>query len=96
MMFLPEDTDIVLRSSQDKVLTVNTEKIPEKTTRSSQGVQVMTLRKNAVVAEAVAAKDAPIANYARYRSRNIPAAGSALRDEDKGIEQLGFRFDENE
>lgn len=96
MMFLPEDTDIVLRSSQDKVLTVNTEKIPEKTTRSSQGVQVMMLRKNAVVAEAVAAKDAPIANYARYRSRNIPAAGSALRDEDKGIEQLGFRFDENE
>lgn len=96
MMFLPEDTDIVLRSSQDKVLTVNTEKIPEKTTRSSQGVQVMTLRKNAVVAEAVAAKDAPIANCARYRSRNIPAAGSALRDEDKGIEQLGFRFDENE
>ena len=96
MMFLPEDTDIVLRSSQDKVLTVNTEKIPEKTTRSSQGVQVMTLRKNAVVAEAVAAKDAPIANYARYRSRSIPAAGSALRDEDKGIEQLGFRFDENE
>ena len=56
----------------------------------------MTLRKNAVVAEAVAAKDAPIANCARYRSRNIPAAGSALRDEDKGIEQLGFRFDENE
>lgn len=96
MMFLPEDTDIILRSSQDKMLTVNTEKIPEKTTRSSQGVQVMTLRKNAVVAEAVAAKDAPIANYARYRSRNIPAAGSALRDEDKGIEQLGFRFDENE
>ena len=96
MMFLPEDTDIVLRSSQDKMLTVNTEKIPEKTTRSSQGVQVMTLRKNAVVAEAVAAKDAPIANYTRYRSRNIPAAGSALRDEDKGIEQLGFRFDENE
>ena len=96
MMFLPEDTDIVLRSSQDKVLTVNTEKIPEKTTRSSQGVQVMTLRKNAVVAEAVAAKDARIANYTRYRSRNIPAAGAALRDEDKGIEQLGFRFEENE
>lgn len=96
MMFLPEDTDIILRSSQDKMLTVNTEKIPEKTTRSSQGVQVMTLRKNAVVAEVTSAKDSVIANYTRYRSRNIPAAGSALRDEDKGIEQLGFRFEESE
>ena len=96
MLFLPEDTDIVLKSSADKALTVNTEKIPVKTTRTSQGVNVMTLRKNAVVKEATAAKDCSFANYTRYRSRNIPAAGSVIRDEDKGIEQLGFQFDDAE
>lgn len=96
MLFLPEDTDIVLKSSADKALTVNTEKIPIKTTRTSQGVNVMTLRKNAAVKEATVAKDCGLANYTRYRSRNIPAAGSVIRDEDKGIEQLGFQFDDAE
>ncbi len=90
MVFLKEDTDIMLKSTADKALTVNTEKIPVKTTRTSQGVNVMTLRKNAVVREMARAEECGIANFARYRSRNIPAAGSVIRDEDKGIEQLGF------
>lgn len=72
MVFLKEDTDIMLKSTADKALTVNTEKIPVKTTRTSQGVNVMTLRKNAVVREMARAEECGIANFARYRSRNIP------------------------
>ena len=90
MLYLKEDTDVVLVSSQDKALTVNTEKIPVKTTRSSQGVSVMTLRKNATLKQISLAETSGIANHTKYRSRNIPAAGSIIKDEDKGIEQIGF------
>lgn len=93
MFYLPADDEILLVSSADKALAVETEKIPLKTTRSTQGIQVMTLRKNAVIKEVTLAKESGISN-GRYRSRNIPAAGSPMRDEDKGIEQIGFSFEE--
>ena len=90
MLYLKEDGEVMLKSNADKALTVNTDKIPEKTTRSSQGVNVMTLRKNAIIKEISFANESGIANSSRYRSRNIPAAGSLIRDEDKGITQIGF------
>lgn len=90
MLYLKEDTDIVLKSSADKALAVNTDKIPEKTTRSSQGVSVMTLRRNAVVKEVTSAKDSGLLTTSGYGCRNIPAAGALIKDEDKGIEQIGF------
>ena len=95
ILYLPEDKDILLINNADKALAVNTEKIPEKTTRSSQGVQVMTVRKNIKV-QSVAFVTDGVADNGRYRSRNIPAAGTLMRDEDKGIEQLGFSFTETE
>ena len=95
ILYLPEDKDILLINNADKALAVNTEKIPEKTTRSSQGVQVMTVRKNIKVQSVTFVADG-IADNGRYRSRNIPAAGTLMRDEDKGVEQLGFSFSEEE
>lgn len=90
MFCLTEDTDIMLISSAEKVLCVNTEKIPLKTTRSTQGVAVMTLRRNAVVSRVCLAEDSGFAEPKKYRPRNIPAAGSAIKDADKGIEQMSF------
>ena len=90
MVYLKEDTEVMLISTADKALTVNTEKIPVKATRSSQGVNVMTLRKNAVVKTVSLAAQSGIGNTNHYRSRNIPAAGTLIRDADKGIEQIGF------
>ncbi len=90
MLYLKTDTDIVLKSSADKALAVNTDKIPEKTTRSSQGVNVMTLRRNAVIKEVTEAKDSGLLTTSGYGCRNIPAAGALIKDEDKGIEQIGF------
>ena len=93
MFYLPADDEVLLVSSADKALAVETEKIPLKTTRSTQGIQVMTLRKNAVIKDVTLARESGISN-GRYRSRNIPAAGSPMRDEDKGIEQIEFSFEE--
>lgn len=90
MLYLTEDADIVLKSSADKALVVNTEKIPEKTTRSSQGVGVMTLRRNAVITNVVFVKDSGLVSTSGYGCRNIPAAGALIKDEDKGIEQISF------
>ena len=90
MLYLKTDTDIVLKSSADKALAVNTDKIPEKTTRSSQGVSVMTLRRNAVIKEVTEAKGSGLLTTSGYGCRNIPAAGALIKDEDKGIEQIGF------
>lgn len=90
MFYLPEDTDIVMLSSAEKALCINTEKIPLKTTRTTQGIGVMTLRRNAVIKAAYRAENSGFADPKRYRPRNIPAAGSAVKDEDKGIEQLSL------
>lgn len=85
-----EEQDIVLLSSADKALCVNTEKIPLKTTRTTQGVNVMTLRRGAVIKSASLAENSGFAEPKKYRPRNIPSAGSVIKDEDKGIEQISF------
>ncbi len=87
---LHEENDLILISNADKALCVNTDKIPLKTTRSTQGVSVMTLRRGAVIKEAHLASEEKYSALKFYRPRNIPAAGSAMTDEDRGIEQISF------
>lgn len=77
------DTDVVLLSDNNRVLCLNTEKIPLKATKSTQGVQAMTLRKkDAKVIKVMTAESGEIENVDRYRTKNIPAAGSMLKNED--------------
>ncbi len=90
MFFVKDECDILLTSSADKALCVSTEKIPLKTTRTTQGVNVMTLRKGATIIDVKLAADSGFADIKRYRSRNIPAAGAVIHEEDKGIEQMSF------
>lgn len=81
-----EDTDVVLMSDNNRVLCVNTEKIPLKATKSTQGVQVMTLRKKgAKVVRVTGAEESGIEDTERYRTKNIPAAGGMLKKEDTQI-----------
>lgn len=78
-----EDIDIVLMSDNNRILCLNTEKIPLKATKSTQGVQAMTLRKKgAKVVRAVIADESGIEGAERYRTKNIPAAGGMLKKED--------------
>ncbi len=79
-----EEEDIVFVSSANRALTVNTAQIPEKTTKSSIGVQVQNLKKNQTVKEVFRAMDSGIANVQKFRTRNIPALGSFLKDGDIG------------
>lgn len=80
---LNADTDVVIMSDNNRILCVNTEKVPLKATKSTQGVQVMTLRKKgAKVVKVMTVTDCAIENPDRYRTKNIPAAGGILRGED--------------
>ncbi|MBE7016085.1 MAG: topoisomerase IV [Ruminococcaceae bacterium] len=83
ILWIPEDTEIVAFTDNNKVLAVDTANIPLKSTKSTQGVQVMKItKKGATVTKAVLAKDAGIDNVKHYKTKNIPAAGSFLRSDD--------------
>lgn len=72
---LPADGEVLFTSSQGRRLLVHTGAVPAKATRSSQGVQVLTLRKNALLARAALYQEGMLEKPDRYR-KSIPAAGS--------------------
>ncbi len=83
---IEEDCDIVIMSDNNKVLCVNTAKIPLKATKSTQGVQVMTLgKRGALVKRVMKAEELGVENLKYYTSKNIPAAGKGLKSEDTQI-----------
>ena len=90
LLYLKEDREIAVYSTEPRVLIVNTALLGVKTTRTTQGVAVMALKKKAVVTEAKFAPDTLIRNHARYRARSLPAAGALLREDDRGEEQMSL------
>lgn len=83
MMHLLADCEIVAFTDNNKVLAVDTEKIPLKSTKSTQGVQVMKItKKGAALTEIKDAKNSGLIDTKHYKTKNIPAAGSFLRTED--------------
>lgn len=88
--YLPEETELAIRTSAGRMLLVGTAQIPAKTTRDSQGVAVVTLKKNQNITSAVPAESLALANPHRYRVRSLPAAGALLRPEDEGEQQMSL------
>lgn len=88
--YLPEEMELAIRTSAGRMLLVGTAQIPEKTTRDSQGVAVVTLKKNQNITSAVPAESLALANPHRYRVRSLPAAGALLRPEDEGEQQMSL------
>ena len=89
LLFLPEDTELAIRTSAGRMLLVGTAQIAAKTTRDSQGVAVVTLKKNQTIASVVPADTLELANPHRYRVRSLPATGALIRAEDEG-EQMSL------
>ena len=84
------DSELVLYSGDGRAAVISTAMLLPKTTRNTQGVAVMTLRKKAVLIDAVPLKDSGIENVSRYRSKTIPSAGAILKDEDSREKQERF------
>ena len=81
---ITEERDITIFASNGRALTVNTSIIPEKTTRTTVGVQVMVLRGSHTVTRASDAAEVSFVQPRRYVSHSIPSIGALLKDEDKG------------
>jgi len=82
-----EERDFLMTASSGRMLIVGTAAILAKAARDTQGVQVMTLRKNARVLSCEPFEEGKLAASHRYRSRSLPSSGSLPRPEDLG-EQL--------
>ena len=85
---LAEDTELALETSEPRALLVHTALLAPKTTRSTQGVQVMNIKPKYRLERVLRAESCGITNAARYRTRTIPAAGALLRPEDSEEKQL--------
>ena len=85
---LREDTQLVLYSTEGRALIFSTAQIAAKTTRSTQGVAVLTLKRKATLHKAALLEKTGIVNAARYRTRTLPAVGALLKEEDAEEKQI--------
>ncbi len=79
-IFTAEDSDVLLRTSSGHALVFNTGMILPKTSRNSQGVQVITLRKKAVLESAEIVSAEAMAELEKYRAKSVPAAGKPAKE----------------
>ena len=85
---LTEDRELALLTNEPRALLVHTALLTPKTTRGTQGVQVMNIKPKYRLERLTDVADTGITNQARYRTRTIPAAGALLRPEDSEEKQL--------
>ena len=77
-----EDGEFLLTSSTGRMLLVHTGTVSAKTTRSTQGVAVMTLKKG-VLQKVVPYEEGTLQKPNRYRTKTLPAAGMMPAPEDR-------------
>ena len=87
---LTEEREFVLFTNEGRALIFKSALLMPKTSRTTQGVSVMTLKKKYVVDRAAFLSDTPIKNLSRYRAKSLPAAGALLKEEDRGEEQMSL------
>jgi DNA gyrase subunit A len=86
-LYLQEDRELMLTSSGGRVLLVHTAALESKSTKNTQGIQVMQLKKNAVVDSAKVFCEGMLSNPHRFRPKSLPSQGQFPRGEEEG-EQL--------
>lgn len=89
-LHIKEDLEVAVTSTEGRCLVFHTAALTPKTTRSTQGVNVMTLKPKWKVESARPLADTTIVNAARYRARSLPVAGALLKEEDRGEEQISL------
>ena len=90
VFMISEETNVAMFSSDGRAMVFNTSLLQLKTSRSTQGVAVMNLKKNHKLVTAAPLEETVIKNVSRYRVRSLPAAGALLRDEDRGETQMSL------
>ena len=79
---LQADEQMAVYASDGRALIFSTAQLLPKTTRNTQGVTVMSLKRKAVMNAVLPLEQSGIENQSRYRTKTIPAAGALLKPED--------------
>ena len=80
MLYCKEECQVALFSNIDKCVVFNTKDILTKTSRSSQGVQVMTMRRKSLLTR-IELPEVSLKSTAGYEARTIPSSGYYLKDD---------------
>ncbi|MBE6611190.1 MAG: topoisomerase IV [Ruminococcaceae bacterium] len=88
-IYLPEPASVLFVDESHRGMILDSELIPEKTTRTSAGVQIINLKKNQKLMEARIGFE--IANAKKYTKSKIPSTPSLLEEYD--IDKQQIRFD---
>jgi len=92
MLYCKEETEVALFSNIDKCVVFKTKDILTKSSRSSQGVQVMTMRRKSLLTR-IELPEVSLKSTDGYEARTIPSSGYYLKDEDSSTVQTTL-FDE--
>ena len=84
------DEQLALYASDGRTLIFSAAQLLPKTTRNTQGVAVLSLKKKAVLTRVLPVEQSGIVNLSRYRTKTLPAAGALLRPEDGQEKQDKF------
>ena len=87
---LNEDKQVAIYSTDSRVAIISTAQLLPKTTKNTQGVAVMSLKKKALVNAVLPFEESGIVNASRYRNKTIPTAGALLKEEDSPNKQISF------
>ena len=87
---LDGDRELAVYSTEPRCLIFHTALLAPKTTRTTQGVAVMSMKPKYHLDTVKPLEETSIANQSRYRVRAVPAAGALLRQEDSEEKQLGL------
>ena len=90
LLHIKEDREIAVYSTEPRVLIVNTALLGVKSTRTTQGVALLTLKKKFTLDTVRLPEETGITDLARYRGRSIPATGALLKTEDSDDKQLSL------
>ncbi len=85
LIYIAEDTDIILTGSNGRALIFNTATVLPKATKNTQGVVAMTFKKGHRVIDASIYEDASIENQNLYKKK-IPATGALLKRDDEQMQ----------
>ncbi len=84
------DAQMAVYTSDGRCAIFSTAQLLPKTTRNTQGVAVVSLKKKALVTAALPLEASGIVNQSRYRTRTLPSAGAILKEEDSSEKQIQF------
>ncbi|HHT78055.1 MAG TPA: topoisomerase IV [Clostridiaceae bacterium] len=83
-----EDADFAAITNQDKVVIFNSTLIPLKTTRSSQGIQVIVSKKGSKLSNLIPIQFSGLNDPERYRIRKTPSVGYYLKEKTLDFRQI--------